>query len=314
MVPVPGTPTVSPAAHPTGLALWWAGARPRTLPVSVVPVLVGTAVAARYVDAPWYGHIVWWRVACALVVALMLQVGVNYANDYSDGVRGTDDDRVGPLRLTGSGLVPPPRVKAAAFGSFAVAGLAGLAIAATTSWWLLLLGAAAILAAWFYTGGSTPYGYMGLGDVSVFVFFGLVAVMGTAYTAADDPQLTVRSLLAAVPVGSLAVAVLVTNNLRDLPKDALVGKRTSAVRLGERGTRWFYTCCVLGAFAAAMVLVGWPWLLLPLLAAALAVPAVRRVLGGAQGRDLIPVLARTGRLQLLCGLVMVIGLLGPEVL
>lgn len=314
MVPVPGTPTASPIAHPTGLALWWAGARPRTLPVSLVPVLVGTAVAAQYVAAPWYSHIVWWRVACALVVALMLQIGVNYANDYSDGVRGTDDDRVGPLRLTGSGVVPPPRVKAAAFGSFAIAGVAGLAIAATTSWWLLLVGAAAILAAWFYTGGSTPYGYMGLGDISVFVFFGLVAVMGTAFIAADSPQVTWTALLASVPVGLLAVAVLVTNNLRDLPKDAVVGKRTSAVRLGETGTRWFYTVCVLGAFATTMVLLGWPWLLLPLLAASLAIPALRRVLGGAKGRDLIPVLARTGQLQLLCGLVIVVGLLGPEVL
>lgn len=314
MVLVPGTPSASPAAHPTGLALWWEGARPRTLPVSVVPVLVGTAVAARYVAGPWYSHIVWWRVACAMVVALMLQVGVNYANDYSDGVRGTDDDRVGPLRLTGSRLVPPAQVKAAAFGSFAIAALAGLALTATTSWWLLLVGAAAILAAWFYTGGSTPYGYLGLGDVSVFVFFGLVAVMGTAYVAADAPRVTGLSLLASVPVGLLAVAVLVANNLRDLPKDALAGKRTSAVRLGETGTRWFYTLCVLGAFGTAMVLVGWPWLVLPLLAAALAIPSIRRVLGGAMGRDLIPVLARTGKLQLVCGLVIVIGLLGAEVL
>ena len=314
MVLVPGTPTASPTAHPTGLALWWEGARPRTLPVSLVPVLVGSAVAATYADEPWYAHIVWWRVACALVVALMLQIGVNYANDYSDGIRGTDDDRVGPLRLTGSGLVPPPKVKAAAFASFALAAVAGLAITATTSWWLLLIGAAAILAAWFYTGGSKPYGYLGLGDLAVFVFFGLVAVVGTAYIAADDPQLTWRSVLASVPVGLLAVSVLVTNNLRDLPKDAVVGKRTSAVRLGDAGTRWFYTACVVGAFGTTMVLVGWPWLVLPLLAAALAIPAVRRVLGGAKGRDLIPVLARTGQLQLLCGLVIVVGLLGAEVL
>ena len=314
MVLVPGTPTVSPAAHPTGLALWWAGARPRTLPVSVVPVAVGAAVAARYVADPWYAHLTWWRVACALVVALMLQVGVNYANDYSDGVRGTDDDRVGPLRLTGSGLVGPAKVKAAAFGSFAVAAVAGLALAATTSWWLLLVGAAAILAAWFYTGGTNPYGYLGLGDVSVFVFFGLVAVMGSAYVAGDDPQVTGRSVLASVPVGLLAVAVLVANNLRDLPKDALAGKRTSAVRLGETGTRWFYTLCVVAAFATAMVLVGWPWLVLVLLAAGFAVPVVRRVLSGATGRDLIPVLARTGRLQLICGLAIVVALLAAEVL
>lgn len=313
MVHVPGTPTTSPTAPSSGLALWWAGARPRTLPVSLVPVLVGTAVAAQYVATPWHSHITWWRVACALVVALALQIGVNYANDYSDGVRGTDADRVGPLRLTGSGLVPPPRVKAAAFASFAVAGVAGLAIAATTSWWLLLVGAAAILAAWFYTGGATPYGYLGLGDISVFVFFGLVAVMGTAFIAADAPQVTAMSVLASVPVGLLAVSVLVANNLRDLPKDALAGKRTSAVRLGDTGTRWFYVACVLGAFATAMVLLGWPWLLLALAGAAPTIPVVRRVLGGAEGRDLIPVLARTGQLQLVCGIVIVIGL-GAEVL
>lgn len=249
-----------------------------------------------------------------MIVALMLQVGVNYANDYSDGVRGTDDDRVGPLRLTGSGLVPPQQVKAAAFVSFGVAAVAGLAITATTSWWLLLVGAGAILAAWFYTGGSTPYGYLGLGDVSVFVFFGLVAVMGTAYVAADVPQVTWTSLLASVPMGLLAVAVLVANNLRDLPRDAVVGKRTSAVRLGDAATRWFYALCLLAAFAAAMVLVGWPWLVLPLLAATLTIPVLRRVLRGATGRDLIPVLARTGQLQLVCGLVIVVGLLGAEVL
>lgn len=310
---VPATDSTAPHVHPSGIALWWAGARPRTLPVSVVPVAVGAAVAARYVADPWYQHVAWWRVALAFVVSFMLQVGVNYANDYSDGIRGTDADRVGPLRLTGSGLVPPRQVKMAAFASFAVAGIAGLALAASASWWLLVVGAAAILAAWFYTGGSTPYGYLGLGDVSVFVFFGLVAVMGTAFVAGEPPQLTWRALVASVPVGLLAVAVLVANNLRDLPKDAVAGKRTSAVRLGDRRTRWFYAICVIGAFVLAMPLLGWPWLVLPLLAGAVALRPVQRVLSGAGGRDLIPVLSGTGKLQLLCGMVIVIGLLAAEV-
>ena len=274
---------------------------------------MGTAVAARYVTDPWYANIAWWRVALALVVSFMLQVGVNYANDYSDGVRGTDADRVGPLRLTGSGLVAPKQVKLAAFASFAIAGVAGLALAATTSWWLLLVGAAAILAAWFYTGGSTPYGYLGLGDLAVFVFFGLVAVMGTAYVAGSPPRATWLAVLASVPVGLLAVAVLIANNLRDLPKDAVAGKHTTAVRLGDRRTRWFYASCVLGAFVLAMPVLGWPWLVLPLLAGAVAIRPVRLVLGGAAGRDLIPVLAGTGKLQLMCGFVMVIGLLAAEV-
>ncbi|WP_228389366.1 1,4-dihydroxy-2-naphthoate polyprenyltransferase [Cumulibacter manganitolerans] len=310
-------PTTSPApatVPPSGPRLWWAGARPRTLPVSVVPVAVGAALAARYVAAPWYGHLSWWRIALALVVSLMLQVGVNYANDYSDGVRGTDADRVGPLRLTGSGLVAPAQVKAAAFGCFGVAALAGLALAATTSWWLVAVGAAAILAAWFYTGGATPYGYLGLGDVAVFVFFGPVAVIGSAYVAGRPPQVTWQSALASVPIGLLAVAVLVANNLRDLPKDAAVGKRTSAVRMGDRATRVGYAVIVIGAFLLAMPVVGWPWLLLALAATAFAVPPVRAVLRGAAGRDLIPVLARTGRLQVVCGMVIVIGLLAAEVL
>lgn len=303
----------APAPHaspPSGVRLWWAGARPRTLPLSVVPVVVGVAVAARdAAGAPWYAGISWWRVALALAVSLLLQVAVNYANDYSDGVRGTDADRVGPLRLTASGLVAPRRVKQAAFVVFGLAGAAGFALAATTSWWLLLVGAAAIAAAWFYTGGSNPYGYLGLGDVSVFVFFGLVAVMGTAYVAAENPRLTWSALLAAVPCGLLAVAVLVTNNLRDLPKDAQVGKRTSAVRLGDRRTRWMYVACVVPAFVIGAVLVGWPWGLLVLVVGALAVRPVRTVLGGEQGLGLIAVLARTSALQLVFAVSVVIGLL-----
>ncbi len=311
---VPAAIPSSSIHPPSGLALWWEGARPRTLPASVVPVAVGTAVATRYVADPWYEHISWWRVVLAMLVSLLLQIGVNYANDYSDGVRGTDADRVGPLRLTGSGLVPPRRVKVAAFVSFGLAAAAGLALAATTSWWLLLVGAAAILAAWFYTGGSNPYGYLGLGDLSVFVFFGLVAVTGTAYVAGDSPKVTWLAVLASVPPGLLSVALLIVNNLRDLPKDAVAGKRTTAVRMGDQRTRIAYTTCVAGAFAVALLVVGWPWLILPLLAGLLAVRPVRLVLSGATGRDLIPVLAASGKLQLICGLVIVIGLVGAEVL
>ena len=216
------TPAVSPAQ-------WVAGARPRTLPAAVSPVLAGTGVAA-YVD-----EAVWWKAVLALVVAVALQVGVNYANDYSDGIRGTDADRVGPLRLVGSGVAPAASVKAAAFAAFGVAMVAGLVLAATTSWWLVLVGALAVVAAWFYTGGSTPYGYRALGEVMVFVFFGLVAVLGTTYVQIEE--LPLAGWCAAVGVGALACAILVANNLRDIPTDRVVGKRTLAVVLGDARTR-----------------------------------------------------------------------------
>lgn len=308
--PVPPIPASSPAqpAAPTGIALWIVGARPRTLPVSVAPVLVGVACAANAVAAPWFSHISWWRFLLALIVSLALQIGVNYANDYSDGIRGSDKDRVGPLRLTGSGAVPARRVKFAAFAAFAIAGLCGLALAASTSWWLLVVGSAAIAAAWFYTGGSSPYGYRGLGDISVFVFFGLVAVMGTAFVSADRPRLTVLALACSIPVGLLAVAVLVANNLRDLPKDALVDKRTSAVRLGDHRTRILYSAIMVAptimgvaivltaAGRSVFAVVG--GIVLILAAGLLVIFPVRKVLALAAGRELIPVLARTGRVQL----------------
>ncbi len=293
------------------VSLWFAGARPRTLPLSVVPVAVGTGVAAEYAPSgtEWYGEISWWRVVLALVVGLALQIGVNYANDYSDGVRGTDADRVGPLRLTASGVVPAKQVKYAAFGCFALAAICGLGLAVTTSYWLVLVGAVAIFGAWFYTGGSSPYGYRGLGDVSVFVFFGLVAVIGTAYVAGAHPQLSWLALWTAIPVGLLAVAVLVANNLRDLPKDALVGKRTSAVRLGDRGTRIMYALCVGVAIVVGALVV--PVFCLPLIAIAAAVGffPVRTVLRGAKGIELIGVLVATGQLQIVYGGALVIGLL-----
>ncbi len=283
---------------------WVEGARPRTLPAAIAPVLAGTGTAV-YADG-----FVWWKALLALVVSLALQVGVNYANDYSDGIRGTDTDRVGPLRLVGSGLAAPARVKAAAFASFTVAGIAGLVLAATSSWWLLLVGAAAMVAAWFYTGGSHPYGYHGLGEVFVFVFFGLVAVVGTAYVQTGD--VSSDGVLVGGGVGALACAILVANNLRDIPTDREVGKRTLAVVLGDRGTRTFYVALVVAAAALAVVLgvVETPWLLLGLVALPFAARASGVVLGGGVGPQLIPVLRDTG----LTELVYAVGLLAGYLL
>jgi 1,4-dihydroxy-2-naphthoate octaprenyltransferase len=273
---------------------WVVGARPRTLPASAVPVVVGTAAAGAA------GSVIWWRAAVALVVAVALQVGTNYANDYSDGIRGTDTARVGPLRLVASGLASPAAVRRAAWAAFGVAAAGGLALAAVTTWWLLLVGAACIAAGWLYTGGPRPYGYAGLGEVFVFVFFGLVATAGTAYVQIG--RITGLAVGAAVPVGLLAVALLVVNNLRDIPGDRASGKRTLAVRIGAPATRRLYAAVVLLSFGAATLLalsrVGalLVWLALPL-----AVPPIRRVLGGEQGKGLIPVLGATARLQLAFG-------------
>ncbi len=278
-----------------------AGARPRTLPAAIVPVAVGSGVAGGY------GQFVAWRAALALVVALALQVGVNYANDYSDGIRGTDEQRVGPVRLVGSGLATPRQVLAAALASFLVAGLAGLVLAAVVSWWLLLLGVAAVGAAWFYTGGSRPYGYRALGEVSVFAFFGVGAVAGTAYVQMD--RLAWLAIAAAVPVGLLACALLVINNLRDIPTDEATGKRTLAVVLGDRRTRVLYAGCVWAPFAvaAAMAAVA-PLTLITLAAVPLSVQPVRQVLRATTGPGLIAVLGQTGRLQLAFGLLLTVGL------
>jgi len=282
-------------------AQWLAGARPRTLPAAVAPVLVGTGVAValeafRPVPA-----------LLALVVALALQVGVNYANDFSDGRRGTDADRVGPMRLVGSGAASERAVLVAAVLSFAVAGVAGLAMAALSSWWLVAVGAVSILAAWTYTGGPIPYGYRALGEVFVFVFFGLVATVGTTF----GQTRTVEGLAvaAAVPVGLLITAILVVNNLRDVHGDAAVGKRTLAVLLGEQATRYVFTGLV-GAAFVVVLLVGLarPWALLGLLAAPVAVPPVRTVLSGARGPALIAALGGTGRATLATGAAFALGL------
>jgi 1,4-dihydroxy-2-naphthoate polyprenyltransferase len=280
---------------------WVAGARPRTLPAAIVPVAVGTGVAAGY------GRFSPGRAALALFVALALQIGVNYANDYSDGIRGTDTKRVGPLRLTAAGLAPARQVLTAALASFAAACAAGLVLAALTSWWVLLLGAAAVAAAWFYTGGDRPYGYRALGELSVFVFFGLAAVTGTAYV--QQGTVTWLALAAAVPVGLLACALLVVNNLRDIPTDSVSGKRTLAVLAGDQRTRLLYGACALAPFAvAAAIATARPLALVTLVALPLAVVPVRLVRGGAAGPQLIAVLGQTGRLQLAFGALLTLGL------
>jgi 1,4-dihydroxy-2-naphthoate polyprenyltransferase len=282
---------------------WLAGTRPRTLPAAVVPVLIGSGVAAGY------GKFSLWRAALALVVALALQIGVNFANDYSDGVRGSDsaERRVGPMRLVGSGLASPGQVKLAAFGSFLVACCAGLALAAVTSWWLVLGGALAVPAAWFYTGGSRPYGYRGLGEVSVFVFFGVAAVAGTAYVQMG--RLSWLGLAASIPAGLLSCALLMVNNLRDIRSDGESGKRTLAVRIGDARSRSVYLLFLLVPFAlAALIAFVRPFSLLILLALPLTLAPVRSVRGGASGPALITTLGQTGRVQLAFGVAFTIGL------
>jgi 1,4-dihydroxy-2-naphthoate octaprenyltransferase len=281
---------------------WVAGARPRTLPAAVVPVAVGTACAVGVVD------VVWWRVVAALVVSLALQVAVNYANDYSDGVKGTDTVRVGPVRLVASGLASPAAVKRAALVAFGIAAAAGTALAVAVGPELFVVGVLAIAAAWFYTGGPKPYGYLGLGEVFVFVFFGVVATAGTAYVLVE--RVTGLALFASVPVGLLAVALLVVNNLRDIPTDRVAGKKTLAVRLGDRRTRYLYTALVTATFVVVplFALFGRPGAALALAAVLLARRPVQRVLEGASGPALIPVLGETGRVQLVFGVLLTVGL------
>ncbi len=286
---------------------WVAGARPRTLPASLAPVIAGTATAARP-GFGWGQGLIWWRLAMALVVALALQVGVNYANDYSDGVRGTDDERrVGPQRLVGSGLAAPRSVRRAAVLAGLVAGGAGLALAAVAGWELLAIGAACLAAGWFYSGGRRPYGYRGWGEVAVFVFFGFVAAAGSAYVQLET--ITAASIWVGVGCGCLSCALLVVNNLRDIAGDAAAGKRTLAGRLGAPRTRLLYALLVLGGFAALAPLAGGAaWPLLGLAALPLAVGPLRRVLRGDEGTDLIGVLAATGRLLAAYGLTIATGL------
>lgn len=289
--------------------LWVAGARPRTLPAAVVPVLVGTA-AASVPDAGAGHGLVAWRFAAAMIVALALQVGTNYANDYSDGVRGTDsEDRVGPLRLVGSGLVAPSAVKRAAMVAFAVAAVAGFLLALATTLWLIPVGVVSILAGWLYTGGPRPYGYAGYGEVFVFVFFGLVATVGSAFV--QEERVTALAVGVAVPVGLLATALLVVNNLRDIPTDTVSGKRTLAVKIGDRPTRWLYAALIGLPFVVLPVVAGLsgrPYAAAGLIAVLLAPRPVADVMTGASGPALIPVLGATGRIQLVFGVLTAIGL------
>ena len=277
--------------------IWIAGARPRTLPAAIAPVLVATALAgsnSKVIPA-----------LLALTVSLALQIGVNYANDYSDGIRGTDNERVGPLRITASGLASPRSVRNAAFISFGVAAVAGLLLAVMTSWWLIAIGAAAIAAAWGYSGGKNPYGYLGLGEIFVFIFFGIVATMGSYYVQVE--KLTLDSFLISVPMGSLSCSILVINNIRDRALDALAGKKTLAVRVGDKTARYGFLFLILTAFITPLALGSW-WILLTFLAAPFALIVVRGVLGGAGGLDLIPLLTKTGKLQLQYSLLLAIAL------
>jgi len=293
-------------AAKAGPRIWFAGARPRTLPAAVVPVAVGTAAAVGTVP----GGLIWWRAVAAMVVALALQVATNYANDYSDGVRGTDadDKRVGPVRLVGQGLAEPRAVKRAAMAAFAVAGVVGALLALAVGPELFVVGALAIAAGWFYTGGPRPYGYAGLGEVFVFVFFGVVATAGSAYV--QQETIEGLPLAASVPVGFLATALLVVNNLRDIPGDTVVGKRTLAVRLGDMRTRILYAVLLTLPFLAIPLVAGLggrPAGALALIAVLLARKPVVDVLGGASGPALIPVLGDTGRVQLVYGILLAAG-------
>ena len=282
-------------------AKWVAGARPRTLPAAVVPVAVGTAVAGAQ------GEVVWWRAAATLVVALAIQVGTNYANDYSDGIRGTDQRRVGPTRLVAEGLATPSSVRLAALLSMAVAGVVGLMVSIAVGPELLLVGVLCFAAGWLYTGGPRPYGYAGFGEVFVFVFFGLVATAGSAYVHLE--RVTGLGLLASIPVGLLATALLVTNNLRDIPSDTSAGKRTLAVRLGETWTRLLYLGCLLGAFLLVPIIaLAQPFALAALAAAPLARGPAKAVASGAAGRQLVPALVATGKLQLVFGALLALGI------
>ena len=288
------------------LKIWINGARPRTLPAAIAPVLVGAACARANVSSAT-SSVDWLNIFYALLVSLSLQVAVNYANDYSDGVRGTDRQRVGPMRLVGSASKSAKAVKLAAFIAFGVAALFGFVLALTTSWWLLLVGVACFAAGWFYTGGSKPYGYYGFGELFVFIFFGVVATTGTTYVAIETVSSV--SLIASIAVGCLACALLVVNNLRDIPGDTESGKKTLAVRIGDLRTRQFYYF-LLFASAVAIVILSLNRLssLLGLFGLISALPAIRKIQRGASGKDLIPVLGITGRTQMLTAILLSIGI------
>jgi len=269
---------------------WILGARPRTLPAAIAPVFVATALAG----SDWN----WFRAALALKVGVWLQIGVNYANDYSDGVKGSDDNRIGPTRLVASGLATAAQVKRAAFISFGIASIAGIWLSLLSSPWLMVVGVAAIAAAWGYTGGKNPYGYSDLGEVSVFVFFGLTATIGTFFS--QTGRVTALSILCAVPMGALSCAILEVNNIRDRAQDELVGKRTLAVRVGDsKARKGFVGLLAIAHISALATLV--PSSLLTLAVLPLTISLSRAVLSGETGPSLIPLLGKTGKLQMFFG-------------
>ncbi|GAB3560546.1 1,4-dihydroxy-2-naphthoate polyprenyltransferase [Arthrobacter alkaliphilus] len=284
-------------------AQWIQGARPRTLPAAIAPVLIGTAAAYELQSFRPLNAIL------AAVVALLLQIGVNYANDYSDGIRGTDEDRVGPLRLVGSGAARPDHVKWAAFGAFGLAMIFGLILVVITqAWWLILVGIGCVLAAWGYTGGKNPYGYMGLGDLFVFVFFGLVATLGTTYTQAG--QVSLPAVIGAIGTGLIATALLMANNVRDIPTDAAAGKRTLAVRLGDRHARESYVLMLAVAILLVVVLApAKPWMLIVLLLIPACLMPAWLMVNGRKRKSLIPVLKQTGMINLGYSLLFSLGLI-----
>lgn len=282
---------------------WIAGARPRTLAAAIAPVLIGTSLVT--VDGQ---GINWINALLSLGVGLLLQIAVNYSNDYSDGIRGTDDSRVGPIRLVASGLKSANQVKSAAFISYFLAAISGLILSLRTSPVLILVGAIAIIAGWKYTGGKNPYGYSGFGEFSVFVFFGLVATMGSYF--AQSQKVTWQSLLLAIPMGALSCSILGLNNLRDRPKDELVGKNTLAVRLGDSGARKFLVALLLIAFAACLAAVTIsPWALIVLVTLPFYYILIKGISSGLNGAALIPLLGKTGELQLLTALLITFALI-----
>jgi len=281
---------------------WVIGSRPRTLPAAIAPVLVGTSLIQ--IDAI---AINWLNALLALSVSLLLQIGVNYANDYSDGIKGTDAERVGPVRLVASGLATAKQVKQAAYLTFFAASVAGLVLSLRTSPWLILVGAISIIAAWNYTGGENPYGYKGFGEISVFVFFGLVATMGSYF--AQSQKLTWQAFLIALPMGALACSLLAINNLRDLPKDLLVSKKTMAVRLGDKRARTaLLLLLIVAQLSSALIFLITPWGLLTLLVLPLTISISKEIMSGASGKALIPLLGKTGKLQLAMALLITLAL------
>ena len=281
---------------------WVIGSRPRTLPAAIAPVLVGTAlIQINGLSINWFNALL------ALAVSLLLQIGVNYSNDYSDGIKGTDAQRVGPVRLVASGLATAKQVKQAAYLTFFAACVAGLILSLRTSPWLILVGVISIIAAWKYTGGENPYGYKGFGEISVFVFFGIVATMGSYF--AQSQKLTWQAFLIALPMGALACSLLAINNLRDLPKDLLVSKKTLAVRLGDKRARTaLLVLLIVAQLSSALIFQITPWGLITLLSLPLTFAISKEIMGGASGKALIPLLGKTGKLQLAMALLITLAL------